>query len=259
MYTGGTTLLTEAYTPAEKARTQGANDFIVFSIMGVSSFSSGALVSAAGWEMMNWGALPVLVLIARCRRVVFARHRAAKARACHVIRPSTLSRPAMSPTTIRDVRFFRHARRCRSRSPTRRTRFRPSSSSSATSSLPMASSASRTCCRSTTRRGRSVAHARDLAAFARGRDATATQAFIARLEPRDRVLRAGRPAALGAGTRQRRDVGRACAHARRAGLAHAGRRRAAGARVRQRRLAVLLRRGTAGRGARATCGAASRP
>ena len=54
MYTGGTTLLTEAYTPAEKARTQGANDFIMFSTMAVSSFSSGALVSAAGWEMMNW-------------------------------------------------------------------------------------------------------------------------------------------------------------------------------------------------------------
>ena len=54
MYTGGTTLLTESYTPAEKARTQGANDFIVFSTMAVSSFSSGALVSAAGWEVMNW-------------------------------------------------------------------------------------------------------------------------------------------------------------------------------------------------------------
>jgi MFS family permease len=64
MYTGGTTLLTEAYTPAEKARTQGANDFIVFSIMGLSSFSSGALVSAAGWEMMNRGVFPFLALIA---------------------------------------------------------------------------------------------------------------------------------------------------------------------------------------------------
>jgi len=64
MYTGGTTLLTEAYTPAEKARTQGANDFIVFSVMLFSSFLSGALVSAAGWEIMNLGALPVLVLIA---------------------------------------------------------------------------------------------------------------------------------------------------------------------------------------------------
>ena len=64
MYTGGTTLLTEVYAPAEKARTQGANDFIVFSIMGLSSLSSGALVSAAGWEAMNWGVLPFLALIA---------------------------------------------------------------------------------------------------------------------------------------------------------------------------------------------------
>jgi MFS family permease len=64
MYTGGTTLLTDAYRPAEKARVQGANDFIVFTIMGLSSFSSGALVSSAGWATMNWGALPFLVLIA---------------------------------------------------------------------------------------------------------------------------------------------------------------------------------------------------
>jgi MFS family permease len=64
MYTGGTTLLTESYRPAEKAKTQGANDFIVFSTMTVTSFSSGALVSAAGWEWMNIGALPVLVIVA---------------------------------------------------------------------------------------------------------------------------------------------------------------------------------------------------
>ena len=64
MYTGGTTLLTEAYTPAERARTQGANDFIVFSTMALSSFSSGALVSAAGWDVMNWAALPFLTLVA---------------------------------------------------------------------------------------------------------------------------------------------------------------------------------------------------
>lgn len=64
MYTGGTTLLTDAYRPAEKARTQGANDFIMFTIMGLSSFSSGALVSSAGWEWMNWGALPFLALLA---------------------------------------------------------------------------------------------------------------------------------------------------------------------------------------------------
>ena len=64
MYTGGTALLTESYTPAEKARTQGANDFIMFSTMAVSSFSSGAMVSTTGWEAMNWTALPVLAAVA---------------------------------------------------------------------------------------------------------------------------------------------------------------------------------------------------
>jgi MFS family permease len=64
MYTGGTTLLTEAYAPAEKARVQGANDFIVFATMGLSSFASGAMVSTAGWEAMNRAVLPVLAAIA---------------------------------------------------------------------------------------------------------------------------------------------------------------------------------------------------
>ncbi len=63
MYTGGTTLLTETYTPAERAKTQGLNDAIVFTVMLVSSFSSGALVSAAGWERMNMGALPLIAVV----------------------------------------------------------------------------------------------------------------------------------------------------------------------------------------------------
>ncbi len=62
MYTGATTLLTESYTPAERAKTQGANDFIMFTTMGISSFASGALVSSAGWERMNLGAIPVLAV-----------------------------------------------------------------------------------------------------------------------------------------------------------------------------------------------------
>ena len=78
MYIGGTTLLTESYRPAEKAKTQGANDLIVFSIMGISSFSSGALVSAAGWERMNAGALPVLVVVALAVTVARLAARAAR-------------------------------------------------------------------------------------------------------------------------------------------------------------------------------------
>lgn len=64
MYTGGTVLLAESHSAGEKARAQGANDFIVFAVMGVSSFSSGALVSSAGWQVMNWAALVVLALAA---------------------------------------------------------------------------------------------------------------------------------------------------------------------------------------------------
>jgi MFS family permease len=80
MYTGGTTLLTETYRPAEKAKTQGANDFAVFATMGVSSFSSGALVSLAGWERMNVAALPVLAIVA-VAVLWLARRRAAVAAA----------------------------------------------------------------------------------------------------------------------------------------------------------------------------------
>ena len=62
MYTGGTLLLTESYTPAEKARVQGVNDAIIFSTVGVSSFASGALLSWVGWEKMNLIAIPILVI-----------------------------------------------------------------------------------------------------------------------------------------------------------------------------------------------------
>ena len=63
MYTGGTALLTEAYTPPEKAKTQGLNDLIVFAVMGVSSLSSGALIDVAGWERMNAVALPFIAVV----------------------------------------------------------------------------------------------------------------------------------------------------------------------------------------------------
>ena len=76
MYTGGTTLLTSSYAPADKARAQGVNDLAVFATMAISSAASGALVSLAGWERMNVAALPVLVVVvlavawlARARRL----------------------------------------------------------------------------------------------------------------------------------------------------------------------------------------------
>jgi MFS family permease len=60
MYIGGTTLLTEAYRPSEKAKAQGANEIIVFGVQALSAFSSGVLVNAKGWETLNYVALPLL-------------------------------------------------------------------------------------------------------------------------------------------------------------------------------------------------------
>jgi len=64
LYIGGTTLITEACTPAERAKTQGANDSIIFIVMATSSFSSGVLIDQRGWQVLNWLALPFVTAAA---------------------------------------------------------------------------------------------------------------------------------------------------------------------------------------------------
>ena len=64
MYVGGSALLTEAHTPAERAKTQAANDFLVFLTMAISSMSSGMLLNKSGWHAVNYGSIPFLVLAA---------------------------------------------------------------------------------------------------------------------------------------------------------------------------------------------------
>ena len=63
MFVGGTTLLTESYRPEERNRVQGLNDFFVFVVMATSSFSSGALMTSQGWQILNLSALPFLVMV----------------------------------------------------------------------------------------------------------------------------------------------------------------------------------------------------
>ncbi|RPI46207.1 MAG: MFS transporter [Betaproteobacteria bacterium] len=62
MYVGGSALLTECHTPAERAKTQAANDFMVFATMAVSSMSSGLLLNKSGWQAVNYGSIPFLLL-----------------------------------------------------------------------------------------------------------------------------------------------------------------------------------------------------
>lgn len=65
LYVGGTTLVTQSYQPAEKAKAQGANDMAIFLTMVLSSFSSGVLLENNGWQTLNLLALP-LVTVAAC-------------------------------------------------------------------------------------------------------------------------------------------------------------------------------------------------
>jgi MFS family permease len=81
MYVGGTTLLTETYRPAEKAKAQGANEILVFCTTATSSFASGVLVNAAGWNTLNYVALPFLAIAGSAALWLALRRRAAAAAA----------------------------------------------------------------------------------------------------------------------------------------------------------------------------------
>jgi MFS family permease len=61
LYVGGTTLLTESYWPAEKAKAQGFNDLLVFSAVATTAMSSGYLHYVLGWERLNQLVIPVLM------------------------------------------------------------------------------------------------------------------------------------------------------------------------------------------------------
>ena len=62
LFVGGTTLLTEAYRPAEKAEVQGLNELIVSISAATASFSSGALMNVSGWSFVNVGMVPFLLI-----------------------------------------------------------------------------------------------------------------------------------------------------------------------------------------------------
>ncbi|HLD94320.1 MAG TPA: MFS transporter [Anaerolineales bacterium] len=62
LFVGGTVLLTTTYRPEERFKSQAANDFTIFTMQAVSSFSAGAVLSSAGWAIINWFALSVLLV-----------------------------------------------------------------------------------------------------------------------------------------------------------------------------------------------------
>ncbi len=63
LFVGATTMVTDTYRPIEKNKSQAFNDFAVFSTVTVASLSAGALQNTFGWQMVNIGALPLLLII----------------------------------------------------------------------------------------------------------------------------------------------------------------------------------------------------
>ena len=63
MYIGGTTLLTEAYRPAERNKTQALNDFLVFGTVALASLSSGRVLFEWGWGLVPVTAIPFILMV----------------------------------------------------------------------------------------------------------------------------------------------------------------------------------------------------
>jgi MFS family permease len=63
-FIGATSLLGTAHTPAEQAKVQGLNDFLVFGLVSAGSFSSGALLDAFGWDAVQYAMVPALIVAA---------------------------------------------------------------------------------------------------------------------------------------------------------------------------------------------------
>jgi MFS family permease len=62
LFIGGSTLLTQAYYPNERAKTQAAHDFLVNSLGSLMSFSAGGLLLTFGWQAVNLTVIPFLVV-----------------------------------------------------------------------------------------------------------------------------------------------------------------------------------------------------
>ncbi len=63
LYTGATTLLTETYTPAERAKTQALNEFLIFIVVGGATFASGNVLQDHGWTTVNLAVLPLVIAV----------------------------------------------------------------------------------------------------------------------------------------------------------------------------------------------------
>lgn len=61
-FTGASAQIIDYHRPEEKTQVQSLNDFVVFGVMIVGSFSSGVLLNHYGWNAVLWGSLVPVVI-----------------------------------------------------------------------------------------------------------------------------------------------------------------------------------------------------
>ena len=74
-FIGATAMVTDTYTPAERAKVQALNDFLVFGTVAVASFGSGRLLNTSGWETINTLMLPLIAVVLVMLGWLTLRHR----------------------------------------------------------------------------------------------------------------------------------------------------------------------------------------
>jgi predicted MFS family arabinose efflux permease len=62
MFVGGTSLLAQSYTPAERAKTQGFSEFLRYAATAVATLGAGPLLQHFGWAALNLVVLPLLLM-----------------------------------------------------------------------------------------------------------------------------------------------------------------------------------------------------
>ncbi|MBN9345163.1 MAG: MFS transporter [Devosia sp.] len=61
-FIASTAMVAELYRPEEAFRVQAMNEFILFSIVAIASFSSGGILVASGWTVVNLLVYPVVAI-----------------------------------------------------------------------------------------------------------------------------------------------------------------------------------------------------
>ena len=72
-FIGGSTLLTTCYRPSERAKTQGAHDFLEFATTAVTTGLSGIVLATAGWGYVNLLTLPLIAVVLMAVLWLYAR------------------------------------------------------------------------------------------------------------------------------------------------------------------------------------------